>query len=169
MSIGLYIVSIKSGRIPNWGEALKTVPQFWIGGTGLGTYRFVYERFQNRFLRDIAHFHAENQFIQALVEGGVIALGCLIAAIVLTIVAIVRLYNRGGSVNTVLAVVGTFGLASQIVGGMFDFGLYIPSNTILMAALCGIVVGRAAMLSIWSVAALDGESVSNSPCDAAKR
>ncbi len=145
----------ETGRIPNWLEALQAVPQFSVAGTGLGTYRLVYERFQERFLRDIVHTHAENQFIQALVEGGWIAVGLLLAAIGLTSVAVARLYRTGGPVNTALAITGTFALVSQFVGGMFDFGLYIPSNTMLMAAICGVVVGRAALMSVWPAEALD--------------
>ncbi len=131
------------------------VPEFPVAGSGLGTYPFVYERYQQRFLPDTVHRHAENQFIQAVVEGGLIALVALLAVIGLTALAIVRLYRTGGPVNTALAIAGTFGLSSQVVGGLFDFGLYIPSNTILMSALCGIVVGRAALLSVWPAAALD--------------
>ncbi len=138
---------LQYGRVPNWRDSLQAVPQFWTTGTGLGTYRFVYERYQQRFLGDIAHFHAENQYVQTLVEGGLLALVLLLLAIGLTALAIERLYRAAGAVNTALAVMGTFGLTSQIVGGMFDFGLYIPSNMLLMAAICGIVVGRAALLS----------------------
>ena len=145
----------ETGRVPNWLEALETVPDFWAAGTGLGTYRFVYERFQHRYLSDISHFHAENQYIQALVEGGVIALFLLLAAIALVIIAITKLYRAGGITNTVLAVMGTFALVSQAVGGSFDFGLYIPSNTILMASICGAVIGRATLLTIWPSHDLD--------------
>ena len=137
----------KYGRVPNWRDSLQAVPEFWVAGTGLGTYRFVYERYQQRFLGDIAHFHAENQYVQTLVEGGLLGFVLLLLAIVLVAWAIVRLYRTGGGVNTALAVTGTFGLASQVVGGAFDFGLYIPSNMMLLAALCGIVAGRAALLS----------------------
>ena len=145
----------EQGRFPNWFDALRAVPQFPLAGSGLGTYPFVYERYQQRFLPDTIHRHAENQFIQTLVEGGVVALCLLLAAILLTILAIVRLYRTGGPVNTALAIAGTFGLSSQVIGGLFDFGLYIPSNTLLMAALCGIVIGRAALLSVWPAEALD--------------
>jgi tetratricopeptide (TPR) repeat protein len=146
------------GRLPNWIDALQSVPQFPVAGSGLGTYSYVYERYQERFLQNLVHRHAENQFIQALVEGGLIALGLLLLAIALTAVAIARLYRTSGPVNMALAVAGTYGLTSQVIGGLFDFGLYIPSNTLLMAALCGIVIGRAGLLSVWpteAFAALD--------------
>jgi hypothetical protein len=145
----------EQGRVPNWKDALQAVPLFPVAGSGLGTYPFVYEQFQQRFLPDTIHRHAENQFIQAVVDGGLIGLALLLAAIVLTTLAIIRLYRTEGSVNTALAIAGTYGLASQVVGGLFDFGLYIPSNTLLMAALCGMVIGRAALLSVWPTEALD--------------
>ena len=136
------------GRVPNWNEALDTVPNNWTWGTGLGTYRFVYERFQNRFLGQTAHYHAENQFLQALIEGGALSLILLVAAIGLTSWSVYKLFKFGGNLNNALAVAGTFALSSQFIGGMFDFGLYIPSNTILMASICGIVIGRAALISL---------------------
>ena len=140
--------ALETGRIPNWQEALKTVPDHWTFGTGLGSYRYVYERYQHRFLDEVAHFHAENQFIQALVEGGVVALILLFLAILLTGYAIWRLFRSGGLIDVSLAVAGTFVLASQLVGGMFDFGLYIPANAILMSSICGIIAGRAAWISV---------------------
>jgi O-antigen ligase/tetratricopeptide (TPR) repeat protein len=146
------------GRLPNWFDALQAVPQFPLAGSGLGTYPYVYERFQQRFLPGTVHRHAENQFIQAVVEGGLIALVLLLLVIVLTGMAIVQLFRAGGPVNLPLAVAGCFALTSQFVGGMFDFGLYIPSNTMLMAAICGIVIGRAGLLAVWppeAFAALD--------------
>jgi tetratricopeptide (TPR) repeat protein len=143
------------GRIPNWLDALRVVPHFALAGSGLGTYPFVYEQFQQRYVGDTVHRHAENQYLQTLVEGGLIAELLLWITIALTTLAIVRLFRAGGPMNLALAVAGTFGLTSQMIGGLFDFGLYIPSNGMLMAALCGIVVGRSALLSVWPAEALD--------------
>ncbi|MCA9199504.1 MAG: O-antigen ligase family protein, partial [Planctomycetales bacterium] len=125
--------SLEQGRVPNWNEALRSVPDFWSFGTGLGTYRFVYERFQERFLRNTSHFHAENQFIQTMVEGGLLGTALLMLVLLLVGTSIFKLFQSGGAIDTALATMGTFALTSQIVGGTFDFGLYIPSNTILMA------------------------------------
>lgn len=151
--------ALESGRIPNWKEAMTSVPEYWVGGTGLGSYRFVYERYQDRFLNDVAHFHAENQFVQTLVEGGVIALVLLLSMIALTATCIYRLFLSSGVTNTSLAVAGTFALTTQVVGGSFDFGLYVTSNTMLMAVICGIVIGRAALVSVvGNLDALEDES-----------
>ena len=154
--------ALESGRFPNWLDALQTVPDFWGTGTGLGTYRYVYERFQTRYLRDIAHFHAENQYIQALVEGGLVALSLLLISILFTTLALIRLFQVGGTTNTMLAVTGTFALTSQVVGACFDFGLYIPANMLLMATICGAVVGRVACVSLSADAKAGGSSTRSS-------
>ena len=145
----------QSGRWAHWKEAINVVPEFPVWGTGLGTHRLVYERYQQRFLPDHIYTHAENQYVQSLIEGGIVALGLLLLAILLILVAIIRLYRTGGPVNLALAVTGSFALASQVVGGVFDFGLYLPANAVLMAAICGIVAGRAALLTVWPADALD--------------
>jgi tetratricopeptide (TPR) repeat protein len=145
--------NLQSGRLPNWREALQAVPHYWTLGSGLGTYRYSYESFQHRYLAETAHFHAENQYLQALVEGGLIALILLVLAIVLTLLCIVRLFASSSATDLSLAVTGAFALASQVVGGAFDFGLYIPANTLLMAMICGTIIGRAALIS--SVGNLD--------------
>jgi len=157
--------ALETGRLPNWLDALQTVPDFWVAGTGLGTYRYVYERFQTRYLHDIAHYHAENQYIQALVEGGLVALSLLLISILCTTLALIRLYRAGGATNTMLAVTGTFALTSQVVGACFDFGLYIPANMILMATICGAVVGRVALLSLSANAEVDGSPPPSSSSD----
>lgn len=131
------------GRFLNWAEAAQALPDFWVLGSGLNTYRFVCPPFQDRFTSNRWHYYAENQYIQALVDGGLVGLVLLLLAISLVAYAIFSLYRKGGSLNTALATMGSFALASQVVGGAFDFGLYLGANAILMATICGTVVGRA--------------------------
>ncbi|HID23604.1 MAG TPA: O-antigen ligase domain-containing protein, partial [Planctomycetaceae bacterium] len=79
-----------AGRLDNWSDALKLVPDFWLTGTGLGTYRFVYTIHEQRAC-EVWFYHAENQFIETLIELGVLGLGLLVAAIGIAAVASVRL------------------------------------------------------------------------------
>ncbi len=134
-------------RLLNWADAVQALPDFWGFGSGLNTYRFVCPPFEQRFTADRWHYYAENQYLQALLDGGVVALSLLLATIVLVVVAIVHLFRRGGRTNTAIATMGTFALSSQIVGAAFDFGLYLPANAMLLAAICGTVVGRAVMMN----------------------
>ena len=134
---------VQGGRWANWKDALRAVPHFLWAGSGLDTYRFAYMPWQNRVTGEIWHYHAENQYLQALCDAGLVGLLLLLVAIVLVAGAICVLLRKPGRAETVAAAVGAYALTSQIIGGSFDFGLYIPSNTLLMAAICGVVVARA--------------------------
>jgi len=139
-------------RLPHWRDSLQVVPDFWQTGSGLGTYRYVYTSYQHR-LADVWYFHAENQYLEALVEAGGIGLALLLAAVGLVAVANLWLLKYGEDTATyALAVAGTFALSSQVIHAAFDYGLYVPANLFLFALLCGAVTGRAAMLarSRWS-------------------
>lgn len=125
------------GRIPNWSDAIDASHDFQPFGSGIGTYRYVYVLYQNRPWT-IHYYHAENQYVEALLEAGFIGLGLLLVTMFLVTRSIIRLWKIGDPV----AYAGVFALTSQAIHACFDFGLYIPSNTLLCALICGVVVGR---------------------------
>jgi tetratricopeptide (TPR) repeat protein len=137
---------LADGRVHIWRDALESARHFSLLGSGYGTYRYVY-RFYEAHYSDKWAYHAENQYLEALVEGGVVGLGLLIGMIVVVASSIIYLFKysrrRGGEP---LAWIGCFALASQAVHGFVDFGLYIPANMLLFALICGSIVGRAAYL-----------------------
>jgi O-antigen ligase len=133
----------QNARLSNWQDALESAADFpWLG-TGLGTYRFAYLPHQTE-LMESWFYHAENQYVEALVDGGFIGIVLVLLAIVLTFSAIRRLL-RSSSLHLADGVgyVGLFALTSQSLTSCFDFGLYIPSNLMLFALICGTVTGRA--------------------------
>jgi len=133
--------------IPHWGDGLKAVPDFWRLGSGLGTYRYVYGMHQQQPTR-VWFEHAENQYLETFVEGGVVGFGLMLAMVALVGAAGWRLLRddrdpRGFA----FAIAAIFALGGQAVAGAFDFGLYMPANMMLFALLCGAVSGRAAELA----------------------
>jgi tetratricopeptide (TPR) repeat protein len=138
------------GRVANWRDALAAAPDFWLLGSGLGTYRFVYGRHQER-LADKWFYHAENQYLEALINGGVLGLGLLLALFGLVAWAVWRLLRADERSRTrAFAVAGVFALASQAMQAAADFGLYIPSNLFLFSLICGGLAGRAAKTPVAS-------------------
>jgi O-antigen ligase/tetratricopeptide (TPR) repeat protein len=132
-------------RFFNWQEAIKSVPSAIMLGHGLDTYRFVYtDHHLPRFTGDTVHYHAENQFVQALVDGGLVAFAALCLAIGLVLYAAGRLIRSNLRSDLAIGAMGVYAVTSQLVAGSFDFGLYVPANALAMALVCGIVVGRAA-------------------------
>lgn len=137
---------LEEGRLRHWRDAVQAVPDFWRCGSGLGTYRYIY----GLYLRQPAsswYCHAENEYLEILVEGGVIGLGLLLALLALIGTASWRLLRSGPDhLAPVAGLVGMFALASQAVHALCDFGLHMPSNAMLFAILCGAAAGRAAQL-----------------------
>ena len=139
-------VSLNDGRLAHWPDGLRAGSDYWLTGSGLGTYRYAY-RPSVQSVEDEWFFHAENQYLEAFVEGGVAGLGLLLATIGLLALACRRLLQEPrDSADYACGIVGTFALVSQAVHGCFDFGLYLPANMALFALMCGSVAGRAASL-----------------------
>jgi O-antigen ligase/tetratricopeptide (TPR) repeat protein len=134
-------------RLTNWRDAVQVAHSFPILGTGYGTYRFAYRPFQSRH-HDVWFQHAENQYLQALVEGGAVGLALLIIAIVVVFRDVLGLARRRSmSHSDAVAACGLFAIVSQCLHAVFDFGLYLPANMLAMALICGAVAGSAKQIA----------------------
>lgn len=128
-------------RLPHWCDASRAAADFWPLGTGLGTYRYAYLPYQTR-LGESWFYHAENQCLETLVEGGIVGLILLVSMVGLVLFAVVRLVgSRGQGASLAIGCAGLFALVSQCLHSMFDFGLYLPANMLLFALICGAVSG----------------------------
>jgi O-antigen ligase/tetratricopeptide (TPR) repeat protein len=134
-------------RVQHWRHGFQAAQDYWLLGSGLGTYRYVYRQYQHEMYPHLWFRHAENQYLEALVDGGVVGLSCLLAALILVIAATWRLLRWDPDPRSaVFAIACTVAIAGQAITAFFDFGLYIPANMLLFAVLCGAVAGRAASI-----------------------
>lgn len=134
-------------RVQSWTQTLKSQSQVGYLGAGLGAYPSIYRIFSEVRERGIAEY-AENQFVQALVDGGIPAFALLIAAVMLLAYSALFLLFRGSSPPTVaIGTAGTFLVSGQVIAGSFDFGWYVPANLILAAVLVGIVAFQSHFLA----------------------
>jgi len=130
-------------RIHVWRDAIRAVPDFWRTGSGLGTFRFLHGVYQSR-PANVWYVHAENHYLEALVETGIPGLALLLAAMVAVGAAAWRLIRTGSDLEAIaLGVAVVFALSSQALQSMVDFGLYLPANLLLAAVLCGAATGWA--------------------------
>lgn len=132
--------SLSAGRLEHWAGSLNLVPNFWLTGTGLGTYRFVYGM-EERQNNDVWFVHAENHFVETLVETGLIGLALLLAILGTVLWRSIRLTFSSRRDAQCFGLAGMFCIISQVVAGCFDFGLYAPANMLLMVVMCGMVFG----------------------------
>jgi tetratricopeptide (TPR) repeat protein len=138
-STELVELSQMDARFQHWRETAPAIQEMGPLGSGLGSYRHVHRLYSQSNERGIFEY-AENQFFQSLVESGLPGFLLFMAAWVLAFRYALLLIVRGQSTSTVgVGTMGIFLLSSQAVASLFDFGLYIPANMVLMAMLIGLL------------------------------
>ncbi|MDP2021661.1 MAG: O-antigen ligase family protein [Hydrogenophaga sp.] len=124
-------------REATWQGALA----YWPLGSGLGSYAWVFPRFQapevGRYWLDLAH----NDYLQLLMETG--ALGLLAMALALALMGrrALQLFSAGrGTWSSAdrLAVACGLGLLATLLHAWVDYPFRLPANTMLAAFLLGV-------------------------------
>jgi O-antigen ligase/tetratricopeptide (TPR) repeat protein len=129
-------------RVPLWLRSLPIVPDFPIWGTGFGTFGYVEPMYrldepswegQWPALYD----HAHSDYLEILVEGGVVGLGLA----VLALAAVYRLGFRAltlnlGSRRAGLALGALFAFTALVLHCFGEFGAHIPAITLLATVVC---------------------------------
>ncbi|MEZ6107689.1 MAG: O-antigen ligase family protein [Pirellulaceae bacterium] len=130
-----------ASRIELWSSVLPAASRFAPLGSGLGTFRYVYRPYLAGVDR-VWFYHAENQYVEALVDGGWVGLILLLLAVGLAAWQIWKLVRGTKSRRfTALGVAAMFALITQAIQATSDFGLYLPSNGWLLGLLVGAAIG----------------------------
>jgi O-antigen ligase/polysaccharide polymerase Wzy-like membrane protein len=129
-------------RLAIWRETLPIVRDFWITGTGAGTFdtaMLVYQRGPAPFRINAAH----NHYLQVAAEGGLLlAIPVLTAIVLLARAGMERLAaDRSGMFWVKAGAVS--GLAGVAVQSVWETGLTTPANGVLAAIVAAIVLHRA--------------------------
>jgi O-antigen ligase len=134
--------SQEATRIQVWRDSAPAVRDFWITGSGLGSFRYVSGRYRT-FGGRIFYSWAHNDYLQLAIElglpGALLALWLLAAFF-----RRARLVRRDLLPDRPLyALHAGFAsaLAAVAVHSLTDFSLHLPANLALCAALAGAVVG----------------------------
>ncbi|MBV9124957.1 MAG: O-antigen ligase family protein, partial [Planctomycetes bacterium] len=123
-----------------WQALLRAVPDFRVLGTGFGTHEYVYPLYLQKWY-PTRFTHAENSYLQLLVEGG-IATAVLVVAALGTLafwcLRSLRATRRPEAKPCTLAIAAALGAAA--VHGGVDFVWYIPSHAFVLAVLSGLAL-----------------------------
>ncbi len=138
------LLDAKYGPLRHWEDAAQTVPNFWRFGSGLGTYGHVYGLYEHH-VRELWFQHAENEYLEALVEAGVLGLGLVLTSIALVSWAVwYVIRNETDGRALAFGIAAVFAVSSQVLQAFFDFGFHIPANALTLALLGGAISGAAA-------------------------
>ena len=123
-------------------DTLPATVDFWITGSGLGSYRYItaqYRSFPGRVFYSWAH----NDYLQLLVELGVPGLVLLLWAMA-RIVTLGRRTRARLASHSALAHLHAGYICAAIAIALHsftDFSLHLPANFMLLAIVVGVVVG----------------------------
>jgi putative inorganic carbon (hco3(-)) transporter len=126
-------------RLTIWRDTLPIVRDFWLTGTGAGTYETSMLVFQ-RASPGVRFNQAHNHYLQLASEGGLLLCVPLFAALALYVRqawARVAADQSGMAWIRAGALSGLAGAAAQSV---WETGLATPANAALAAVLCAIVI-----------------------------
>jgi O-antigen ligase len=126
-------------RLQIWKDTLPMLRDFWLTGTGAGTYEtgmLVYQRASPGVRFNEAH----NQYLQLAVEGGVLLGVPLAAALVLYVRQAWRRVGAEHSGMYWIRAGALCGLAGAAAQSLWETGLSIPANAALAAVLAAIVI-----------------------------
>jgi putative inorganic carbon (HCO3(-)) transporter len=126
------------GRVGIWRDTLPMVRDFWLTGSGVGTYQtamLIYQTGDRAYYFNQAH----NHFLQVAAEGGVLlTLPVAVALWGLVSAARRRLHADAPGVFWIRAGAAT-GLLGAVLQSVWETGLQIPANAILAAVLAAIL------------------------------
>ncbi len=129
--------SILESRMPLWVQSLSIIKDFPLWGSGYGTYQFVNPLYPVEVkLADQTFEHVHNDYLEMLVEGGIIGFLLNLLAIGLVFrlsfraLAVHKGHGAGG-----LALGALFGFTTVVIQSFVDFGIHIPAITLLAAVL----------------------------------
>ena len=133
---------IDEARLPRWQASLDAAQDYPITGTGLGTFMNIYKGYRFEPAGK-AVTHAHNDYIELMVEGGIIAV-CLATWFLVSIVATYRQFlKRHDPLCIYLYIAGLAGLLAIMIHSITDFNLHIPSNGLYFYFICAICVAAA--------------------------
>jgi O-antigen ligase len=126
-------------RLTIWHDTLAVLRDFWLTGTGLGTFPTVmilYQRSNPGLLFNQAH----NHYLQLAAEGGLLVGLPVFAALVCFVRAAWRSIDADRSSIFWLRAGAASGLVGVAVQSVWETGLTAPANAALAAVLAAIVV-----------------------------
>ena len=126
-------------RVRIWRDTLPIVADFWVTGTGAGTYRTAMLYYQ-RSDRVVQFNQAHNHYLQVAAEGGGLLLGLIGCALVALGGAVRRHASADIRGTQWIRAGAATGLIAVALQSIWETGLVMPANAALAAVLAAIAV-----------------------------
>jgi O-antigen ligase len=136
------------GRLTIWRETLPIVRDFWLTGSGGGTYSDVMGQYQQSrvwvgSMQRWAHFNnAHSHYLQLAAEGGLMLVIPVLTALIALAALGIRAVRADKGEMFWVRVGAAASLAGIAVQSIWEVALIMPANTVLCAVLAGLLLNR---------------------------
>jgi len=134
---------LQDGRPRYWGTVMTMIGQFPLFGVGFGAFGDVYQAYDISGM-EYALVHAHNDYLEYLVELGVLGFGLLAFIIGLILFKSFRTWSvRHHPELKGLALGGLVSVVAMLIHSLTDFNLQIPANKLIFAAVLALTLKTA--------------------------
>ena len=122
-----------------WRETISVIREFWLTGTGVGTYQTAMAVFQ-RLDGGLIYNQAHNHYLQVAAEGGLLVGLPVLVGLILFGRAAARALARDRSGIYWVRAGAASGLAGVAVQSLLETGLLTPANSVLAAIAAAVAL-----------------------------
>lgn len=131
-------------RILVWQKTIEMIKDHPIIGTGIGTFPFVFPKYQPNSLSQVYVNHAHNDYLELASETGIVGfLSILITMALLFYGVLKKIIHSRSRTYQAIGIGSLSGCFSLLVHSFGDFNFHIPSNAILFVVCAGIAIACA--------------------------
>ncbi len=133
---------LRGSRVDVWLATLTAFSDYWLLGSGAGTYRWVFPQYKTAVIDPLIYDHAHNGYLELLLEYGIIG-ATLMAAFVTAALWRGVLAIRGAHDERarLLRLGLLLGVLAMLLHEVVDFNLAIPANGVVFFAMLGALSG----------------------------
>ena len=129
-----------AARTGIWSDTLRLAADFPFFGSGFGTFAEVYPRYQTAHAGHRV-FHAHNDWVQLLAEGGLAGTLAVLALVAgYAAAAVKRLARRRDREAIALGLGGLAGLLAFLLHSFAEFNAHIPANALWFTVLAALTL-----------------------------
>ncbi|HYK88521.1 MAG TPA: O-antigen ligase family protein, partial [Acidobacteriota bacterium] len=131
-------------RLAVWKAGVKSIADYPLTGSGLGSFRSVYQRYKSPAFPGES-VHAENEYLQWTMETGLIGfvlMGMVLIGFARRILALLR--ERGDPYLRSLCYGALFSITTFCIHSLADFNMHVPSNALTLTAIAAMCMILAA-------------------------
>jgi O-antigen ligase/Tfp pilus assembly protein PilF len=136
--------NFRDSRLNYWQDSVNVIKDFLLTGTGMGTFGNIFPTYQTRQIPGYFIYHAHNDYLELLTDGGLIAFGC--AAVFfcpLVVRTFQQLKQRQGRYAGYLYWGALAGLLAILLHSMTDFNFQSGANGLYFYFLASLLVAGA--------------------------